>query len=258
MHLFEHAPIQAWPRLFAHRLGGALAPENTLAGLEISRQLGITAVECDVKLSADGIPLLFHDEHLERTSNGQGLFAQQDHLALAQLDAGAWFHPAFAHERIPTLAALAEQARHHGIRVNLEIKPCPGREQETGRIVAQQASLLWQGEHLLPMLSSFSLAALLAAKAAAPDLPRALLIENWPDDWPQQVQACAACALNANERDLSQERVLAVRHAGLALMAWTVNQPARAAELYGWGINMLCSDRPERLQAIAAATPALR
>ncbi|MCL6263565.1 glycerophosphodiester phosphodiesterase [Craterilacuibacter sp. RT1T] len=258
MHLFEHAPIQAWPRLFAHRLGGALAPENTLAGLEISRQLGITAVECDVKLSADGIPLLFHDEHLERTSNGQGLFAQQDHVALAQLDAGAWFHPAFAHERIPTLAALAEQARHHGIRVNLEIKPCPGREQETGRIVAQQASLLWQGEHLLPMLSSFSLAALLAAKAAAPDLPRALLIENWPDDWPQQVQACAACALNANERDLSQERVLAVRHAGLALMAWTVNQPARAAELYGWGTDMLCSDRPERLQAIAAATPALR
>ncbi|MGL6071170.1 glycerophosphodiester phosphodiesterase [Craterilacuibacter sp.] len=246
----------AWPALFAHRLGGALAPENTLAGLEISRQLGIPAVECDVKLSADGVAVIFHDERLERCSNGQGRLAEQHSAALAALDAGRWFHPGFAGEGIPTLAALAGAAQQAGMMVNLEIKPCPGREHETGHLVAQQAALLWQGAARQPLLSSFSLSALLAAQAAAPALARALLISGWPSNWQQQAQACAASALHADERDLSQERVRAVQHAGFALMAWTVNTEQRAAELDEWGVDMVCSDRPDRLLHRLSPPPA--
>ncbi|HMV07072.1 MAG TPA: glycerophosphodiester phosphodiesterase family protein, partial [Accumulibacter sp.] len=97
----------AWalPHVLAHRCGGALAPENTLAGLRLAARLGFSAVEFDVMLSADGTPWLLHDETLERTTNGRGPLAATADRVLAGLDAGAAHHPAFAGEPLPTLAA---------------------------------------------------------------------------------------------------------------------------------------------------------
>ena len=96
-------PAPAWevPSVIAHRCGGALAPENTLAGLPIAAALGYRAVEFDVMLSADGTPWLIHDETLERTTDGQGKVCDSGDAVLATLDAGARHHRAFKGCRYP-------------------------------------------------------------------------------------------------------------------------------------------------------------
>jgi glycerophosphoryl diester phosphodiesterase len=91
---------------------------------------------------------------------------------LALLDAGSWKGAAFAGEALPSFANAAACCRAHGMLLNVEIKPCPGRDAETGRIVAQEAARLWAGAAVPPLLSSFSFEALQAAQQAEPDCPR--------------------------------------------------------------------------------------
>src|SRR5207244_10430546 len=96
--------VHPWPhpRVIAHRGGGALAPENTLAGLRLAKALGFGAVEFDVMLSADGVPVLMHDETLERTTDGRGAVAATSYAALAALAAGGRFGPKFKGEPVPS------------------------------------------------------------------------------------------------------------------------------------------------------------
>ncbi|TPE96155.1 glycerophosphodiester phosphodiesterase, partial [Burkholderia pseudomallei] len=85
--------LQTWPypRVVAHRGGGALAPENTLAALDAGAHYGHKMVEFDAKLSADGVAFLLHDDTVERTSNGAGAARDMRYAALEALDAGAWY-----------------------------------------------------------------------------------------------------------------------------------------------------------------------
>ncbi|MDP3036273.1 MAG: glycerophosphodiester phosphodiesterase family protein, partial [Rhodocyclaceae bacterium] len=85
-----------YPRIIAHRCGGALAPENSLAGLAIAARLGCRAVEFDVMLTADGVPLLIHDETLRRTTTGRGRVAEMTLAEIRRFDAGGPHHAAFA------------------------------------------------------------------------------------------------------------------------------------------------------------------
>ena len=170
------------PRLIAHRCGGALAPENTLAGLRVAAELGYRGAEFDVMLSGDGTPVLIHDETLERTTDGRGRVADMSDAELARLDAGGWHGPQFAGEPLPSFGDAAELCQALGLWANVEIKPSRGQEAETGRKVALEARELWAGLPP-PLLSSFSLEALEAARAAAPELPRGLLFVAPPADW---------------------------------------------------------------------------
>ena len=117
-----------YPRWVAHRGAGKLAPENTLAAFRLGASLGYRAFECDVKLSADGVPFLLHDATLERTTNGHGIGGEKPWQALSQLDAGGWHSRAFAGERLATLEALARFCLANRYLLNIEIKPTPGTE----------------------------------------------------------------------------------------------------------------------------------
>jgi len=136
-----------WPLPFwiAHRGAGKLAPENTLAAFRLGASYGYRAFECDVKLSADGTPFLLHDATLERTTRGRGVAGEQPWAALSQLDAGSWHSSAFAGEPLPALATVAQYVQQQGCALNLEIKPTPGTEAETGRAVGAACQALWQG-----------------------------------------------------------------------------------------------------------------
>ena len=101
------------PRWIAHRGGGSLAPENTLAGIRLAARLGFRAVEFDVMLSADGTPFLIHDETLERTTNGHGPVCATPDRVLHRLDAGQG-------ESLPTLAQAAALCRELGLLANVE------------------------------------------------------------------------------------------------------------------------------------------
>ena len=138
-------PLWPYPFWIAHRGAGKLAPENTLAAFQAGAGFGYRMFECDAKLSADGVPFLLHDATLERTSNGLGSAGEQRWDALVQLDAGSWHSADYAGEKIPTLEEIARFCLEPGSRrcLNIEIKPTPGQENETGTVVAHKAAMLW-------------------------------------------------------------------------------------------------------------------
>lgn len=246
------AKLPSWPysRHIAHRGGGRLAPENTLAAMRVGAAHGFTMVEYDVKLSSDGVLVLMHDDDVDRTSNGQGPAAAKTFAELAQLDFGAWHSAAYAGEPLPTLAAVARYTVANNIASNVEIKPCPGREAATGRAVALAARQLWDGAGTPPLLSSFAEDALQAAREAAPELPRALLVEKVPADWRDRLARHDCVALNINQKDASRELIDAVHTAGYRIAAWTVNDPERARALLDWGMDGIFTDE------LAAIRPA--
>ncbi|MCG8991952.1 glycerophosphodiester phosphodiesterase [Laribacter hongkongensis] len=243
-------PRWPYPDLLAHRGGGRLAPENTLSALVAGALFGSRMAEFDVRLSRDNVPFLLHDDTLERTTNGQGPAAGQDWQQLARLDAGSWFDPRFAGEELPRLADAARVCREHGLAANVEIKPCPGREAETGRIVATECAHGWQRAAVPPLLSSFSPEALLAARAAAPQLNLGWLIEGpLPADWLAQARTLGVMALHLEHALVDAPLVGAAHAAGLAVLAWTVNDLATARRLRTLGVDALCTDAPDELAA---------
>jgi glycerophosphoryl diester phosphodiesterase len=237
-------PRLGWPlpRVFAHRCGGALAPENTLAGLRIAARLGVRAVEFDVMLSADGTPWLIHDETLARTTDGAGRVCETADARLCVLDAGAYRHPAFAGELLPTLESAAGLCRQLGLRVNVEIKPAAGFEALTGEVVALQVRRLWANEEL-PLVSSFSETALAAARAAVPDLPLGCLHERPPLDWLARVRELAASSLHCAAPSVDDDLLRASGAAGIPLLCYTVNDPRTATALFQRGVAAVFSDR---------------
>ena len=233
-----------YPRVAAHRGGGTLAPENTLAALCVGAGFGHSMVEFDAKLSADNVAFLLHDDTVERTSNGRGAAAQLRYAQIAAFDAGSWCDPRFEDEHMPTLAEAAQCCRDEGLAANVEIKPCPGREVETGRIVGAETAQLWRGTSAVPpLLSSFSFEALAAAREAAPDLPRGLLFEHVPNDWREQTAALGCVSLHASHRHLDEVLVRSIKEAGLFILAYTVNELERARLLVSWGVDTICTDR---------------
>lgn len=242
-------PAWPYPRFIAHRGGGVLAPENTLAGFREGRRYGYRGAECDVKLSADDVCFLLHDDTVERTSNGHGAAAAMSMAQLARLDAGGWKGAAFAGEPMPTLDNVAAYCLAQDIALNIEIKPCPGREKDTGALVAAAAARLWAAAPVPPLLSSFSAEALRAAREAAPHVPRAWLVEQVPADWETRLRELGCIALHCDYLGLSAELAAAIKQAGLQLLCYTVNRPADAERLLAWGVDSVCTDRLDLLAA---------
>jgi glycerophosphoryl diester phosphodiesterase len=238
-----------YPRLVAHRGAGKLAPENTLTAMRLGYAHGYRMVEFDVKLAADDVSFLLHDDTLERTTSGHG---RADALAwsdLARLDAGGWHSATYAGERLPTFAAVADWARAHAVECNVEIKPVPGRERETGAAVAREADAMWRGAEVPPLLSSFSEEALEAARDAAPRLPRALLVDKLAPDWLARLERLGCVALDACHTSLTAEVVRAAHEAGYRVLCFTPNEPARVAELAAWGVDTIITDAVDRIAA---------
>jgi len=240
-------PAWPYPRLAAHRGAGKHAPENTLAAFRHGHARGYRMIECDAKLSADGVAFLLHDATLERTTSGRGRADALDWRALSQLDAGAWHSAPFAGEPLPTLAAAAAWCRANEVMLNIEIKPTPGRERETGAAVALDAKALWTGADVRPLLSSFAADALDAARIAAPELPRAFLSETLPPDWRELALRLGCIALDLKHTALTAEVVQEIHAAGLRVATWTANDPARITALLEWGVDTVITDEVERV-----------
>ncbi|MDQ8023762.1 MAG: glycerophosphodiester phosphodiesterase [Moraxellaceae bacterium] len=238
-----------WPRVMAHRCGGALAPENTLPGLQVCVMTGCRGVEFDVMLSGSGTPILMHDETLERTTTGSGPVSLASDAQLALLDAGVRHHRAFAGTAIPAFAATIEQCRLLDLAANVEIKPAAGYERETGAAAAQMAELGWSGAAVLPLLSSFSEVALEAARITAPRLPRGLLVDQLPADWRARCERLDVIAVHLNQRLLDQATVATLRGEGYRVLSYTVNDPLRARQLLDWGVDTVVTDRPDSVRA---------
>lgn len=252
-----------YPRVVAHRGGGTQAPENTLAGMRAAFERGLLGVEFDAMLAGDGVPVLMHDPQLGRTVAGHGAISSLDARELTTRDAGAWLHGRFRGETVPMLADTVRWLRAAGIWANIEIKPVPGYEVETGRVVGEVSAQLyaeprpaplnsaidWRRPELAPLFSSFSYEALAAAREAAPHMARALLFSRIPDDWQEQLQSLDCVALHCNHQSLTPALAASIKAAGYGLFCYTVNEPARARELLSWGVDAFCTDRIDLFDA---------
>jgi glycerophosphoryl diester phosphodiesterase len=229
-----------YPRIVAHRGGGALAPENTLGAIRLGAAMGFKGVEFDVMLTADAVPIIIHDETLERTTNGRGSVPGMSYADLVSLDAGKG-------ERIPTFEEAARLCRELGLWANVEIKPARGHERATGDVVARMTRELWKGAPIMPLLSSFSPEALAAAQEAAPELPRGGLCDKLPDGWRSILKQLGCISVHCNYQALTAELAREIHGAGYGILLWTVNEPAIARQMLAFGADCLVTDALDRI-----------
>lgn len=232
-----------YPRWVAHRGAGKLAPENTLAAFKLGASHGYRMFECDAKLSADGVVFLMHDAALDRTTCGHGTGGAQPWSALAQLDAGGWHSRAYAGEPLPTLENVARFCLANGYLLNIEIKPTPGTERETGEVVAREAARLWQGAAVPPLLTSFQVESLKGAQAVQPDLPRGLLLDKLWDGWLEAARELGCVAVVCNHALWDASVVALVHDAGMRALSYTVNDDRAAQRLIDLGTDGIITDR---------------
>lgn len=235
------------PPVIAHRGVRAEAPENTLPAFGLAKHRGATWIETDVKLTHDGIPILMHDDTLERTTNGNGAVADIPWELVRNLDAGTWFDPRFAGTRVPRMSEMLKLAFTDYLRVNLEIKPCPNRTQATTMVALIEAAKLWPADHPPPLISSFDVEALVIASQLHPEWPRGLLLDNWRSDWAELAKLTRASTINLDHKLLTGDRLDMLLSAGLPILTYTVNDPARAKELLQKGVAAVFTDDPAKI-----------
>lgn len=217
-----------------------------MAALRCAVALGFHAVEFDVMaVRGDGL-VLMHDPVLGRTVPGEGRVAEFTLDELVVMDAGAWHSPPFRGEPVARFSEAAAFCLSHELWMNAEIKPAPGTDTRTGFLVGQACSRLPAASVLL---SSFSIEALMAAGDAAPEVPRAWLVDAVPDDWASTLRRLGASALHVNARCLTATQAVAVKDAGYGLFCYTVNEPDQARALRAIGVDAICTDRLDLIGA---------
>ncbi|WP_246116786.1 glycerophosphodiester phosphodiesterase [Denitrobaculum tricleocarpae] len=237
------------PRIMGHRGAAASAPENTLAGIRKAAAFGASWVEFDVKLTADRIPVLMHDDSLQRTT-GDGRPAADVSLAeMKRLDAGSWFAADFAGETVPTLKETLVLLLELGMAANIEIKPSPGEDAETVTRTIAVLEQVWPGSASTstpaPLMSSFSLESLKTLQEQSPNLPRGYLIEELPEDWQAVAERLGCATIHHYAKAVTAAQVAETKAAGYGLAVYTVNDPDQARELIDWGIDCLITDAPD-------------
>ena len=254
-------PKWPYPRVLAHRGGGTLAPENTIAAIRVGLEHGFRGVEFDAMLAADQVPVLMHDPTLERTALVSGTISEWSSTKLERIDVGGWHSAPFVGETVPTLERTLRFCREHDVWPNIEIKPSPGFEAATGAAVARMtcavyADVIRQGgasaervEPRVPLLSSFAPDALIAAREAAPDLPLGWLVDDMRSDWRMTLARLDCVSLHTNYKYLTAQRAREIKRAGVWLFCYTVNVAEQARTLFNWGVDAFCTDAVDQIAA---------
>lgn len=243
------------PQVIAHRGAKTYAPENTLSAFKLAKTKGASWVEFDVQLSRDGQLFVFHDDDLRRTTNGKGLARNLTMAELKELDAGSWFSPEFANERIPTLQETIDCLVENKLHANLEIKCCGETDYDEQLAVKVCDFLNSQNLPIQILVSSFSFDALQIVHDRLPHYPLAMLLEitKWShftkhiSEIETLYQQLNCCSLNLNQAILDRDKVKCLDFAD-QIAVYTVNQPERAKALFNWGVDSVFSDQADLLK----------
>jgi glycerophosphoryl diester phosphodiesterase len=236
------APLHL-PAVIGHRGAAGAAPENTLASIRKARELGATWIEFDVKLTQDGHAILFHDDRLERTTDGRGAVAATTLAQIRRLDAGGWFGPAFRGEPVPTF----EQALVLCAELDLEIKPCANREMETAQVTMATLLDKWPRDMPAPLVSSFAPACLRVARDMAPGVPRGYLAGTLPRGWRELMAEYECAAMHLNQRRIVAWQRVTILAAGVPVVLYTVNDGLRARRQLEAGVTAVITDHVDRV-----------
>lgn len=236
------------PKIIGHRGAAGYAPENTIESVHTAADMGVEWIELDVKLTKDNIPIIFHDDTLERTTNGSGPVAEKTLEELRELDCGDWFSEGFAGLQIPTLEEMIDVLIERDLGLNLEIKPCPGREKETAEIALDMLSTYWDAHDKL-LISSFSHVCLEIALDMAFDWYRGVLLPpDIPENWVSIVEYLQPVSVNISAETATRDLCDAIMDMEKRILAYTVNDPYTARQLQSWGVDGFFTDMPDILQ----------
>ena len=229
------------PRIIAHRGASAAAPESSRAAIRGAALAGADMIELDVQMTRDGRLVVFHDDRLERTTDGSGRVTRLRYAQIARLDAGCWFHPRFAGERV-LLLSQALWLIPRRMRINLELKATAVPAALLRRFirVVRRAGV---GRRLL--VSSFDSA--LLQRLGRARLARALICRSQPDRALRTAVRLGCKAWHPAEALVTPRRVDRAHAAGLRVHVWTVDGIRRARRLARWGVDGIFTNDPARL-----------
>jgi len=235
-------------KVWAHRGGGG-APENTLAAFRRACELGADGVEFDVQLTADGQPVVIHDETLERTTTGHGWVKDQTLAQLKQLDASAGCSE-YAGERIPTLREVFELLAPTTLELNVEIKDSIVHYFALGDKVSQLVDEFGLGQRVT--LSSFNHCSLAWLRQNGSLVRTGLLFGDTmfePWDYATHIWATALHP-PLPYVDYVFNLIDESHAAHLDVNVWTVNEPADIERMIDRGVDRIITDYPERVLAL--------
>lgn len=233
--------------IIAHRGYSAVAPENTLAAVEKALEVGADAVEWDVHVASCGTPVLIHDTSLGRTTNGFGPVRRRSLLQLQSLDAGAWFDPAFAGERIPSLAEALEHVKGRVGRVYTEVKGYRELEDldRMARIV-RDADLAYDTVFIS---MDWGILERIAGQDSTVGIGYIVDERKRWDEALERATPLARAIVDVDHRILLREPELVAeaRDRGIDVAVWTVDDPAEAEVLRRAGVGRFTTNQVERL-----------
>jgi len=238
------------PLILAHRGASAYAPENTLTAFARAFELGADGVELDVTLTRDGVPIVIHDDTVDRTTNGKGAVQDLTLAEIQQLDAGAWFDEKFRGERIPTLAEVFDIVPAGKI-VNVEIKGTSIGDD--GLPLAIIRVIEEQNFAARVILSSFNPFALYRASFLAPRIPRGLLYDSTLPIYLRRAWLRPLARVTAMHPDntlVTPRLVRWARAKKYKINTWTVDDPAEARRLADLGVDAIITNKPDILCAL--------
>jgi len=253
----EFMDIDSPIRVIAHRGFSGQAPENTLVAIRQAIEVGADMVEIDVTVTADGHVILLHDETLDRTTNGQGLPTTMTLDEIRELDAGSWFAPEYAGERIPTLTEVLDTVKDR-ILINVEIK---SEAVEHGVVPKVAALIVEHGMRDQVVVSSFSPEALRLMKITDPAVITATLFnkELHTDLDPLEIiQEVGSREFNISGKRLTVAMVERCHKHGFPVAVYTVNEPNELLLLMEMGVDAIFTDHPDlMIEALAKGSNAL-
>ena len=238
-------------RVIAHRGCSGRAPENTLAAIRQAIDVGADMVEIDVTMTADGHVILLHDETLDRTTDGVGAPTDMTLDEIRRLDAGSWFGPEYAGERIPTLAEAFETVKGR-VLMNVEIKT----EAVAHGVVPKVAAAINEHEMIdQVVVSSFSPEALRLMKITDPAIVTASLFNkelHTGRDPLEIIQEVGSRGFNIAAKRVTEAMVERCRNHGFPVAVYTVNEPAELRRLKDMGVNAVFTDHPDLMIEVLA------
>ncbi len=225
------------PIITSHAACKGHAPENTLAGIRAAIKLGADAIEIDVHLTSDGVPVLIHDETVDRTTDGHGAIAELSLRRARRLDAGDGEH-------IPTLREVLDEAAGR-VLIVIEIKP-EGIEKEVLAVVRRAKALDWCAVH------SFRARVVARVRSLEPKMPCSLLtggneIRHWPKVFSLAL-SLGAQGIAPRHDVITPELVRAAHLRELRCSTWTVDKQADARRVYAAGVDAITTDYPDRVR----------
>ena len=225
-----------------HRGDPRHAPENTLASLEMAWRHGRRAIECDIRATRDGVPIMFHDAGFSRVTDGEGVVARRLWRNCRRLDAGAWFHARFTGERIASVEQVLTVFRRRPMTLFLELKVA-GVERRLHRLIAEA------GMAHRCRIASYHLRALGPLRRLTPRLSLYRVTGFTQPITPRIIHHARRMGLRgllAFKRWVTPAVVRRLTAEGLELYVWTVRTAAEEQKYLAMGVTGVMTERCPR------------